>query len=270
MNSEILRHGDSPSHDTSAAAVEFRSVSKFYSLHQAALADVTFQVEQAETLVLLGSSGSGKTTSLKMINRLVEPDEGVVLVEGREVREWDPIRLRRRVGYVIQEVGLLPHMTVEENISLVPRLEGWNEARRRARSRDLLELVGLSPREFLGQRPSQLSGGQKQRVGVARALANDPPVLLMDEPFGALDPITRRRLQDEFRRLERELGKTVVFVTHDVVEAMRLADRVAVMNRGQIVQIGTPREILEEPADEFVREFVRLDVLSENDLLDHQ
>lgn len=265
-----MRQGDTRSLDSSVAAVEFRSVSKFYSHLQAALSHVTFQVSQAETLVLLGSSGSGKTTSLKMINRLVEPDEGDVLVAGREVREWDPIRLRRRVGYVIQEVGLLPHMTVEENISLVPRLEGWNEARRRSRSRDLLELVGLPPREFLGQRPSQLSGGQKQRVGVARALANDPPLLLMDEPFGALDPITRRRLQDEFRRLERALGKTVVFVTHDVVEAMRLADRVAVMDGGKIVQIGTPREVLEEPADEFVREFVRLDVLSDDDLLNHR
>lgn len=253
----------------STSAVEFRSVSKFYSPHQAALHHVSFQVEKGETLVLLGSSGSGKTTSLKMINRLEVPDEGEVLVEGRAVRDWDPIRLRRNVGYVIQEVGLLPHMTVEENVSLVPRLEGWDAVRRRKRSTELLELVGLSPKDFLDQRPSQLSGGQKQRVGVARALANDPPILLMDEPFGALDPITRRRLQEEFRRLERELGKTVVFVTHDVVEAMRLADRVVVMDGGKVRQIGPPRVVLEEPADDFVKEFVRLDILTDRDLQDH-
>jgi osmoprotectant transport system ATP-binding protein len=251
----------------STLAVEFRSVSKFYTPRVAALHGVSFQVEQGETLVLLGSSGSGKTTSLKMINRLEVPDEGEVLVEGESVRDWDPIRLRRKVGYVIQEVGLLPHMTVEENVSLVPRLEGWDAGRRRARSTELLELVGLPPKEFLGQRPSQLSGGQKQRVGVARALANDPPILLMDEPFGALDPITRRRIQEEFRRLERELGKTVVFVTHDVVEAMRLADRVVVMDGGKIRQIGTPRAVLEEPADDFVKEFVRLDILTDGDVL---
>jgi osmoprotectant transport system ATP-binding protein len=203
-----------------------------------------------------------------MINRLEVPDEGEVLVEGREVSDWNPIRLRRKVGYVIQEVGLLPHMTVEENVSLVPRLEGWDARKRRDRSRELLELVGLSPKDFMDQRPYQLSGGQKQRVGVARALANDPPILLMDEPFGALDPITRRRIQEEFRRLERELRKTVVFVTHDVVEAMRLADRVAIMDEGKIRQIGTPRTVLKEPADDFVREFVRLDMLSDTDLLD--
>lgn len=252
----------------STLAVEFRFVSKYYAPRVAALQRVTFQVERGETLVLLGSSGSGKTTSLKMINRLEVPDEGEVLVEGEPVHDWDPIRLRRKVGYVIQEVGLLPHMTVEENVSLVPRLEGWDAGRRRARSTELLELVGLPPKEFLDQRPSQLSGGQKQRVGVARALANDPPILLMDEPFGALDPISRRRIQEEFRRLERELRKTVVFVTHDVVEAMRLADRVVVMDDGMIRQIGTPQAVLEEPADDFVKEFVRIDVLTDRDLLD--
>lgn len=256
--------------DKRPSVVEFRSVSKSFSPRQVALHRLTFKVEKGETLVLLGSSGSGKTTSLKMINRLELPDEGEVLVEGRAVRDWDPIRLRRRVGYVIQEVGLLPHMTVEENVSLVPRLEGWGVQERRARARELLELVGLPPEDFLEQRPAQLSGGQKQRVGVARALANDPPILLMDEPFGALDPITRRRLQEEFRRLERELGKTVVFVTHDVVEAMRLGDRVAIMDSGKIRQIGTPRAVLEEPADDFVKEFVRLDLLTDRDLLDHE
>jgi osmoprotectant transport system ATP-binding protein len=241
------------------AAVEFRSVSKTFDSQRAALSDVSFRVEQGETLVLLGSSGSGKTTCLKMMNRLVEPDSGSVLVEGRDTRHWDPIRLRRRAGYVIQEVGLLPHLTVEENVALVPRLEGWDMERRRARAHALLELVGLEPSEFADRRPSQLSGGQKQRVGVARALAVDPPLLLMDEPFGALDPITRHRLQEEFRTLEERLRKTVVFVTHDVSEALRMADRIAVMDAGRIRQVGGTREITEQPADEFVRELVRFD-----------
>jgi osmoprotectant transport system ATP-binding protein len=201
-----------------------------------------------------------------MLNRLVSPDEGEVLIEGKEARNWDPIRLRRRSGYVIQEVGLLPHLSVEENVSLIPRLEGWKREERQARAHALLDLVGLQPAEFAAKMPSQLSGGQKQRVGVARALANDPPILLMDEPFGALDPITRRRLQLEFRRLEQDLGKTVVFVTHDVPEALRLADRIAVMDEGRILQIGTPREILLRPADDFVQEFVRVDVIINEDL----
>jgi osmoprotectant transport system ATP-binding protein len=241
------------------AAVEFRSVSKTFDSDRAALWDVSFRVEQGETLVLLGSSGSGKTTCLKMMNRLVEPDTGSVLIEGRETGSWDPIRLRRRAGYVIQEIGLLPHLTVEENVALVPRLEGWDVEKRRARAHELLELVGLEPREFANQRPSRLSGGQKQRVGVARALAVDPPLLLMDEPFGALDPITRRRLQEEFRTLEQRLGKAVVFVTHDVPEALRLADRIAIMDAGRIRQVGDPHEIMEQPADDFVRELVRVD-----------
>ena len=239
--------------------MEFRSVSKFFTPGQPALSNVSFRVERGETLVLLGSSGSGKTTCLKMMNRLVEPDSGSVFIEGRETQGWDPIQLRRRAGYVIQEVGLLPHLNVEENVALVPRLEGWDIEKRRARVSELLELVGLDPAEFAGKRPSQLSGGQKQRVGVARALAVDPPLLLMDEPFGALDPITRRRLQEEFIALENRLGKSVVFVTHDVPEAFRLADRIAVMDAGRIRQIGPPREIVERPADEFVRELIRLD-----------
>jgi osmoprotectant transport system ATP-binding protein len=241
------------------AAVEFRSVFKSFGPGQPALSDISFRIEPGENLVLLGSSGSGKTTTLKMINRLVEPDRGQVLVEGREVREWDPIRLRRHAGYVIQEVGLLPHLRVWENVALVPRLEGWEASRRRERALELLTLVGLPPEEYAEKRPAQLSGGQKQRVGVARALAVDPPLLLMDEPFGALDPITRRRLQQEFLALEQRLGKTVVFVTHDVTEAFRLADRIAVFDGGRIRQIGTRQEILERPADDFVREFVRPD-----------
>ena len=239
--------------------MEFRSVSKAFDSDRPALSDVSFRVDQGETLVLLGSSGSGKTTCLKMMNRLVQPDSGLVRIEGRDTRSWDPIMLRRRAGYVIQEVGLLPHLSVEENVALVPRLEGWDTKKRRSRAHALLEMVGLEPSEFAGKRPSQLSGGQKQRVGVARALAVDPPLLLLDEPFGALDPITRRHLQEEFRTLERRLGKTVVFVTHDVPEALRLADRIAVMDGGRIRQIDAPREIMDRPADEFVRELVRLD-----------
>jgi osmoprotectant transport system ATP-binding protein len=239
-------------------AIELRNVSKSFNPGRPALDGVSFKVKAGETLVLLGSSGSGKTTTLRMMNRLISPDEGEVFIEGKEARDWDPIRLRRRSGYVIQEVGLLPHLLVEENVALVPRLEGWERERRRLRARELLDLVGLPSEEFAGKRPSELSGGQRQRVGVARALAIDPPVLLMDEPFGALDPITRRRLQDEFRGLESELGKTVVFVTHDVPEAVRLADRITVMDQGRIRQIGSPREILEEPVDEFVKEFVRV------------
>lgn len=242
-------------------AVEFRAVFKFYGDGRAVLSDVSFQVEPGENLVLLGSSGSGKTTTMKMINRLIEPDRGEVRVWGKDTREWDPIELRRRTGYVIQDVGLLPHFRVWENVSLVPRLLGWEEDRRRARAEELLSLVGLPPAEFADKRPSELSGGQKQRVGVARALAVDPPLLLMDEPFGALDPITRRRLQTEFLELEGRLGKTVVFVTHDVPEAFRLADRIAVMDQGRIRQIGAPRDILERPADDFVKEFVRRDAL---------
>jgi len=248
------------------AAVELRSVTKTFDSNRAALSDVSFRVEQGETLVLLGSSGSGKTTCLKMMNRLVEPDTGLVLIEGRETTRWDPIRLRRRAGYVIQDVGLLPHLTVEENVALVPRLEGWDVDKRRARAHELLELVGLEPARFARQRPSQLSGGQKQRVGVARALAADPPLLLMDEPFGALDPITRRHLQEEFRSLEQRLRKAVVFVTHDVPEALRLADRIAVMDAGRVRQFGTTREIVERPVDDFVRELVRPDVDSGGDV----
>lgn len=256
----------SPQGEMSQPSVEFRSVSKFYTPYHAALVQLSFRASKGEILVLLGSSGSGKTTTLKIMNRLLVPEEGEVIVEGKEVREWDPIRLRRRAGWVIQEVGLLPHLTVEENVSLVPRLEGWEEARRRSRAHELLELVGLSPARFSGMRPSKLSGGQKQRVGVARALANDPPLLLMDEPFGALDPITRRRLQEEFRKLQQTLAKTVVFVTHDVVEALRLADRIAVLHAGRLRQIGTPREIVSDPADDLVKEFVRLDFLNGEDL----
>jgi osmoprotectant transport system ATP-binding protein len=239
-------------------AIELRSVSKRFGA-RTVLERVSFLVERGETLVLLGSSGSGKTTTLRMINRLTEPDEGEVEVDGREVRTWDPIRLRRQTGYVIQEVGLLPHLSVFENVELVPKLEKWPEERRRSRSRELLVLVGLSPDEFGEKKPRELSGGERQRVGVARALAIDPPLLLMDEPFGALDPVNRRRLQDEFREMQKALGKTIVFVTHDVAEALKLGGRIGVMHEGRLLQLGTPEQILREPATELVSELARLD-----------
>jgi osmoprotectant transport system ATP-binding protein len=204
----------------------------------------------------VGPSGCGKTTALKLVNRLLDHDSGEVRVFGGDVRREDPIVLRRRLGYVIQEAGLFPHWTVRRNVEAVPRLLGWNVERARARSDELLDLVGLPAAEFAERHPRELSGGQRQRVGVARALAADPPVLLMDEPFGALDPIARRSMQREFLDWKRRLGKAVLLVTHDLREAFRLGDRVAILDRGRARQTGTPRQILESPADEFVREFV--------------
>jgi osmoprotectant transport system ATP-binding protein len=208
------------------------------------LTAVNFSIAQAETLVLLGRSGAGKTTALKLINRLLEPTDGAVRVEGKSTMEWDAIALRRRIGYVIQEAGLFPHYTVEKNVEVVPRLEGWSEERRRQRVRELLSLVGLEPGEFLGRYPHELSGGQRQRVGVARALAADPPILLMDEPFGALDPLTRGDVRREFRELQARLGKTIVIVTHDISEALLLATRIGLMEAGELRGIYSPKEFL--------------------------
>jgi len=222
--------------------IEFRAVSYQLPSGRALLCDLSLEVRRGETLVLLGRSGSGKTTTLKLINRLLEPTQGEVVVEGRATTEADPIRLRRRIGYVIQEVGLFPHFSVERNIALVPGLEGWTGERTRARVRELLELVGLEPKQFAARYPRELSGGQRQRVGVARALAADPPLLLMDEPFGALDPLTRAELQGEFQRLKQRLQKTIVFVTHDLHEALRLATRVALLEAGRLVGVYTPDE----------------------------
>ncbi len=205
---------------------------------------VNFTVRQGETVVFLGRSGSGKTTTLKLVNRLLDPTSGEILVEGRRTTEWDPIGLRRRIGYVIQEVGLLPHLTVERNIGLVPRLSGWEPGRTARRVREMLDLVGLDPKSFAHRRPRELSGGQRQRVGVARALAADPPVLLMDEPFGALDPVTRSEMQCEFGLLEKRLKKSIVFVTHDVREALLLGSRIALFKGGRILCLHTPDEFL--------------------------
>lgn len=204
------------------------------------LFDLNLQVEKSEILILLGESGCGKTTVLKLINRLIEPTSGEVLVEGKATKDWDPIRLRRKIGYVLQEGGLFPHFTVARNVALVPDLENWQREKTRARVSELLELVGLNPRKFSDRLPHELSGGQRQRVGVARALAANPDLLLLDEPFGALDAITRANLQKEFARLVRELGKTAVFVTHDLHEAFVLGTRICLMDKGKIALIETP------------------------------
>ncbi len=224
-----------------------------------AVDELSVDVPSGEVLALLGTSGSGKTTTLRMINRLIEPTSGEITIDGRDVRSLDVHQLRRGIGYVIQHAGLFPHRTVVDNVTTVPRLLGWSRRQARARAMELLELVGLGA-QLAERYPAQLSGGQQQRVGVARALAADPPVLLMDEPFGAVDPIVRRQLQDEFLRLQRELHKTVVFVTHDVDEAMIVGDRVALLRSGGVLaQLGTPHDVLAAPADEFVAEFLGAD-----------
>ena len=224
--------------------VEFRRVSFRVANGNQLLSDLSLSVRRGETLVLLGRSGSGKTTTLKLINRMLDPSEGEVQVEGRSTLAWDPIRLRRGIGYVIQEAGLFPHFTVGRNVGLVPQLEGWAPERIRGRVRDMLQLVGLPPEQFLSRYPRELSGGQRQRVGVARALAGDPPLLLMDEPFGALDPLTRAEIQHEFQALQVRLKKTIVFVTHDMREALLLGTRVALLEVGKLVAVLTPGEFL--------------------------
>ncbi|MBU0734605.1 MAG: ATP-binding cassette domain-containing protein [Proteobacteria bacterium] len=219
-----------------------------------AVRDLSLRVEQGETLVLLGSSGCGKTTTLKMINRLIEPTAGTIEVGGEDITKQDPVELRRQIGYVFQGIGLFPHMTVEQNVELVPRILGWSIKRRKERAHELLQLVGLPPKEFASRFPDELSGGQQQRVGVARALAADPAYLLMDEPFGALDALSRETLQQELLALKEQLKKTIVFVTHDIFEALLLGDRIAILHQGKLEQIGTEREILSAPATPFVRD----------------
>ncbi|MFJ9105145.1 betaine/proline/choline family ABC transporter ATP-binding protein [Streptomyces sp. NPDC102405] len=243
---------------TSGASVELENLTKRYpGTARPAVDNVTMEIKEGELVVLVGPSGCGKSTTLKMINRLIEPTGGRIRINGEDVTDVDPVKLRRRVGYAIQSAGLFPHMTVAQNIALVPKMIGWGKGRIKDRVEELLDLVGLDPGEFHDRYPRGLSGGQQQRVGVARALAADPPVLLMDEPFGGLDPITRDHLQDELIRLQHELRKTIVFVTHDFDEAIKLGDRIAVLReRSHIAQFDSPEAILTNPADDYVSGFV--------------
>jgi osmoprotectant transport system ATP-binding protein len=245
---------------SAAAEIVFRNVTKRYTgRSRAAVHDLSLTIPAGEICVLVGPSGAGKTTAMKLVNRLIDFDEGEITIDGRSIRELDATELRRGIGYVIQQVGLFPHMSVGDNVAVVPRLLGWERKRIRERVAELLELVGLEEGDS-DRYPSQLSGGQRQRVGLARALAANPPLMLMDEPFGAIDPITRERLQDEFLRLNREIRKTVIFVTHDIDEAIKIGDRFAILHEGGVLaQYDTPDEILANPASTFVEKFVGAD-----------
>ncbi|MGJ6986455.1 choline ABC transporter ATP-binding protein OpuBA [Bacillus subtilis] len=231
------------------------NVSKTYRGGKKAVNNVNLKIAKGEFICFIGPSGCGKTTTMKMINRLIEPSAGKIFIDGENIMDQDPVELRRKIGYVIQQIGLFPHMTIQQNISLVPKLLKWPEQQRKERARELLKLVDMGP-EYVDRYPHELSGGQQQRIGVLRALAAEPPLILMDEPFGALDPITRDSLQEEFKKLQKTLHKTIVFVTHDMDEAIKLADRIVILKAGEIVQVGTPDDILRNPADEFVEEFI--------------
>lgn len=247
-----------PKTNTTGASIELINVTKAYPNQPvAAVENFSMSINPGELIMLVGPSGCGKTTTMKMINRIIEPTSGSILIDGEDVLSLNQNTLRRRIGYVIQQIGLFPHMTIEENVAIVPNLLGWDKAKTKARVEELLALVELDPAKFAKRYPKQLSGGQQQRVGVARALAADPPVMLMDEPFGATDPITREKLQDEFLKLQATIGKTIVFVTHDFDEAIKLGDRIAVLSeRSQIAQFDTPANILASPANDYVSSFI--------------
>src|SRR5437660_7070842 len=240
------------------AKIAFEEITKQYEgTAKPAVDAVTFELQEGTTCMLVGTSGSGKTTLLRMVNRLIEPTSGAILIDGKNVLEENPILLRRRIGYVIQQVGLFPHMNIAENVRVTAEIAGgWTKKHLAERADELLELVGLPPNEYRSRFPRQLSGGQQQRVGLARALATDPAILLMDEPFGALDAITRARMQDELLRVQRDVQKTILFVSHDIEEAFKLGDQVAVLDQGKLIQLGTPVELLASPASEFVRKLV--------------
>jgi osmoprotectant transport system ATP-binding protein len=246
--------------ESGAAEIAFRDVTKAYPGRSGpAVTGLSFEVPPGEICVLIGPSGCGKTTALKMVNRLIPITSGDITIGGRSIGSLEATQLRRGIGYVFQQIGLFPHMTVEDNIGTVPRLLGWNKQRIRERARELVALVGLDRDADLRRYPGEFSGGQQQRIGVARAMAVDPPIMLMDEPFGAIDPITRERLQDDFLRLHREVRKTIIFVTHDIDEAIKMGDKIAIMRDGQLVQYASADEILARPADEFVASFVGAD-----------
>ncbi|MGE4274379.1 MAG: ABC transporter ATP-binding protein [Desulfitobacterium sp.] len=236
--------------------IKFENVSKKYEDGTEAVKSLNFEINDGELLVLIGPSGCGKTTTMKMINRLIPHTGGRITIDGKDIDAIDPVPLRRNIGYVIQQAGLFPHYTIEDNIALIPRLKKWNESEIKERVNYLMEVVGLDPAVFAGRYPRELSGGQQQRVGVARALASNPDIILMDEPFGALDPITREQLQDELVRIQSEMHKTIVFVTHDMDEALKLGDRIAVMRDGELLQLDTPDQLLSNPSHGFVEEFI--------------
>ncbi len=260
MTTANTAQSEGPSASRQAASLEFRAATKRYpGADRPAVNALSLEVPAGEICVLVGPSGCGKTTAMRMVNRMIDITEGDILVGGRSVRDRDEAEQRREIGYVIQQIGLFPHRTIGENIATVPRLLGWNRNRTAARVEELLDLIGL-PRDMAGRYPAQLSGGQRQRVGVARALAADPPLMLMDEPFGAIDPINRERLQNEFLRLQAEIRKTIVFVTHDIDEAIKMGDRIAILQEGGILaQYAPPAELLMSPANRFVEDFVGAD-----------
>jgi osmoprotectant transport system ATP-binding protein len=261
VNKPNTAQSEGPSAFPQAATLEFRDVVKRYAgQDRLAIDHLSFEVPAGEICVLVGPSGCGKTTAMRMVNRMTEITEGEILLDGQSVKARKPAELRRQIGYVIQQVGLFPHQTIGQNVATVPHLLGWDKQRIRARVDELLDLVALDPDDFRDRYPSQLSGGQRQRVGVARALAVDPPLMLMDEPFGAIDPINRGRLQNQFLRLQEQIRKTVVFVTHDIDEALKMGDRIAVMKEGGVLaQYAAPQELLQSPADKFVEDFVGAD-----------
>lgn len=236
--------------------IKFNNVSKRYADGTLAVESLNLEINQGEFFVIIGPSGCGKTTTLKMINRLIPLSDGTIFINGKKISEYDIHELRWNIGYVLQQIALFPHMTIEENISVVPEMKNWSRDIMRQRARELMEMVGLEPEIYLDRKPNELSGGQQQRVGVIRALAADPEIILMDEPFSALDPISREKIQDDMMDLKRNLKKTTVFVTHDMQEALKLADRICIMRDGKVVQIGTPQELVNNPANDFVEEFV--------------
>ncbi|WP_292484945.1 ABC transporter ATP-binding protein [Methanohalobium sp.] len=254
-------------------SIQLENITKKYN-NSFAVQDLNLEIHGGELLILIGPSGSGKTTTLRMINQLIEPDEGRIFINNQDIMQFDSVKLRRNIGYVIQDIGLFPHMTIRNNIGLIPKLEGWSNNEITDKVKTLLDFVSLPPDQFLHRYPNQLSGGQQQRVGLARALAMNPPLLLMDEPFGALDPILRRQLQDEFCRIKQELGRTIVFVTHDIEEAFKLGDRIAIMDGANLIQIGKPEDLIFNPVNGLVSDIVdsnhkfkHMDTLNVKDLM---